>query len=201
MGSAVARRLHENGLEVLTALDGRSGGSVQRANAAGMTTVERAELARADIFLSIVPPCHAISLAEEIAAEFAASTDKPLYVDCNAINPETARRVANIVEQNGMRYADAGIIGGPPKRGYDGPVFYLSGEHASEAAALRDFGLDCRLLDGNPFAASALKMSYAGITKGLTALASVMAIGASRAGVSHALRADIAHSQSTVLPW
>ena len=107
MGSAVARRLHESGLEVLTALDGRSAGSVQRANGAGMTTVERAELARADIFLSIVPPGAAISLAEEIAAEFVASADKPLYVDCNAINPETAQRVANIVEQNGMRIASA----------------------------------------------------------------------------------------------
>jgi len=201
MGSAVARRLHETGLEVLTALDGRSAGSVQRANAAGMTAVARAELVRANIFLSIVPPGAAISLAEEIAAEFAPSAHKPLYVDCNAINPETAQRVANIVEQNGMDYADAGIIGGPPRPEYDGPAFYLSGEHASEAAVLRDFGLNCRVLDGGPFAASALKMSYAGITKGLTALASVMAIGASRAGASDALRAELAHSQPMLLAW
>src|SRR5205823_14781432 len=102
---------------------------------------------------------------------------------------------------NGMNYTDAGIIGGPPRRGYDGPVFYLSGEHASEAAALVDFGLDCRVLDGGHFAASALKMSYAGITKGLTALASVMAIGAARAGVSDALRAELAHSQPMLLAW
>ena len=201
MGSAVARQLHDNGVEVLTALDGRSAGSVQRANAAGMTAVARAELVRANIFLSIVPPGAAISLAEEIAAEFAPFTHEPLYVDCNAINPKTAQRVANIVEQNGMDYADAGIIGGPPKRGYDGPVFYLSGEHASEAAVLRDFGLNCRVLDGGPFAASALKMSYAGITKGLTALGSVMAIGASRADASDALRAELARSQPMLLAW
>src|SRR5207237_10506658 len=135
MGSAVARRLHESGREVLTALDGRSAGTVQRANAAGMTTVERAELARADIFLSIVPPGAAISLAEEIAAEFAASTDKPLYVDCNAINPETARGVANIVEQNGMRYADVGVIGGRAKQRFGRSRLYLSGEHCAGRAS------------------------------------------------------------------
>jgi 3-hydroxyisobutyrate dehydrogenase-like beta-hydroxyacid dehydrogenase len=201
MGSAVARRLHENGLQVLTSLNGRSAESVKRAQAAGMTDVPRAELARADIFLSIVPPGAAISLAEETARDFAGSAHKPLYVDCNAINPQTAQRVAAIVEHGGIRYADAGIIGGPPKRGYAGPIFYFSGEHAAETAALRDFGLDCRVLDSGPFAASALKMSYAGITKGLTALASVMAIGASEADVADALRTELAQSQPMLLAW
>jgi 6-phosphogluconate dehydrogenase-like protein len=154
MGSAVAKRLHDHDVEVLTTLAGRSGETVQRAKAAGMTALSRGELARADIFLSIVPPGAATSVAEEIAGLCAESTHKPLYVDCNAINPNTAARVAKIVEHAGMRYADAGIIGGPPKRGYDGPTFYLSGEHAIDAVALRDFGLDCRVLGSGPFAAT-----------------------------------------------
>jgi hypothetical protein len=44
-------------------------------------------------------------------------------------------------------------------------------------------------------------MSYAGITKGLTALASMMAIGASTAGVAGALRAELAQSQPMLLAW
>src|SRR5207302_6053770 len=44
-------------------------------------------------------------------------------------------------------------------------------------------------------------MSYAGITKGLTALGSVMAIGASRADASDALRAELARSQPMLLAW
>jgi len=100
-----------------------------------------------------------------------------------------------------MNYVDAGIIGGPPRRGYDGPVFYLSGGCADRVLTLRDFGLDCRVLMGGPFAASALKMSYAGITKGLTALASVMIIGAANAGAAGELRSELAHSQPMLLAW
>ena len=39
----------------------------------------------------------------------------PLYVDCNAIAPETARQVAEIVEGAGAGFVDAGIIGPPPQ--------------------------------------------------------------------------------------
>lgn len=201
MGSAVARRLQDNGVRVITSLQGRSPESVNRALNAGMIDVARPELVKADILLSIVPPGNAVGLAQELAAEFATASHKPLYVDCNAINPQTAARAAQIVQTAGMSYVDAGIIGGPPRRGYDGPIFYLSGECAGEVLALRDFGLDCRVLNGGPFSASGLKMSYAGITKGLTALASMMIIGAANAGAADELRAELAHSQPMLLAW
>lgn len=201
MGSAVARWLHDNGVRVITSLQGRSAESATRALNAGMADVARSELAQADILLSILPPGNAVSLAEEMAMEFASASRKPVYVDCNAINPQTAARAAQIVQTAGMSYVDAGIIGGPPKRGYDGPVFYLSGECSNKILALRDFGLDCRLLNGGPFAASALKMSYAGITKGLTALASMMIIGAANARAADELRVELAHSQPALLAW
>ncbi|HEX5278605.1 MAG TPA: DUF1932 domain-containing protein [Micropepsaceae bacterium] len=201
MGSAVAGRLHEHGVRVLTSLSGRSPESASRARAAGMTDVPPSELAQADILLSIVPPGCAHALAKELAAEFASAAHKPLYVDCNAINPQTAARVADIIRAGGMDYVDAGIIGGPPRRGYNGPVFYLSGEYAKQMLALGDLGLDCRVLTGGPFAASALKMSYAGITKGLTALASMMIAAAANAGAAGELRTELAHSQPGLLAW
>ena len=201
MGSAVARRLHENDVRVITSLEGRSPESATRAVNAGMADVARSELAQADVLLSIVPPGSAVPLAEELTAAFAGARRKPVYVDCNAINPQTAARVAQIVRAAGMNYVDAGIIGGPPRRGYDGPVFYLSDEHAGQVLALRDFGLNFRVLNGGPFAASALKMFYAGITKGLTALASMMIIGAANAGLAGELRAELARSQPALLAW
>src|SRR5581483_7289168 len=164
----------DNGVQILTTLAGRSGQSAERANISGMIAVDPEELAVADLFLSIVPPGAAVSLGENFSAAFAAQSHKPLYVDCNAINPATAACVAAAVRSGGMDYVDGGIIGGPPKRGYDGPVLYLSGARATEAAVLQKFGLQCRVLESGAYAASALKISYAGITKGLTALASVM---------------------------
>jgi hypothetical protein len=44
-------------------------------------------------------------------------------------------------------------------------------------------------------------MSYAGITKGLTALGAAMMLGATRAGVTETLYAELAASQPALLPW
>ena len=56
MGSAVGERLAENGVRVLTSLEGRSAASAARAKAAGMIAASDPEIATADIVLSIVPP-------------------------------------------------------------------------------------------------------------------------------------------------
>jgi putative dehydrogenase len=201
MGSAIGWRLSQTGVEVLTTFEGRSAQSVERAHAARMIDVAPAELARADIFLSIVPPGVAVSVAQEFATRFSGKTRKPVYVDSNAVNPDSAGRIASIIHDGGMDYVDGGVIGGPPKRGYDGPILYLSGKRAGDVAVLSEYGLQCRVLHGADYAASALKMSYAGITKGLTALASMMIIGASRGGVADALRSELAQSQPTLLAW
>jgi len=201
MGSAVAKRLTEHGVTVLTSLEGRSFASIKRAEAAGMRAVSLDTIAYADMILSIVPPGDAEALAQALGPHLAASARKPFYADCNAVNPETVKRIANTIEATGCRFVDAGIIGGPPKANYDGPTFYLSGVDAGAIAALNDFGLICKIADGPIGAASALKMSYAGITKGLTALASVMLLAATRAGTAEALRRELEQSQPALLTW
>jgi 3-hydroxyisobutyrate dehydrogenase-like beta-hydroxyacid dehydrogenase len=201
MGSAVAKRLVENGLKILTVLEGRSAETVKRARAAGMSDARLAEIAAADMILSIVPPGEALGLAQHLAPAMNASARKPVYVDCNAVSPETAVAIGRVVSATGARFVDAGIIGGPPKADYNGPVFYLSGEHAREAMALKDYGLVPRLLDDKIGTASALKMSYGGITKGLTALASAMMLAASRADVGPALKRELKESQPQLLAW
>jgi 3-hydroxyisobutyrate dehydrogenase-like beta-hydroxyacid dehydrogenase len=199
MGSAVARRLTEHGARVLTSLAGRSEATAQRAAEAGMIAVSDAEMAAADIVLSIVPPAEAIALAERLATAIAARGTTPIVVDCNAINIATVEGVAAIIARSGARFVDGGIIGLPPKPGTPGPRFYVCGEHASELAVLRELGLDLRVLEEPIGAASALKMSYAGINKGLTALGAAMALAATRAGAAEAMRAELAESQPQIL--
>jgi len=57
------------------------------------------------------------------------------------------------------------------------------------------------VLDGPIGAASALKMSYAGITKGLTAIGAAMMLGASRAGCAPDLRQELSESQPQLFAW
>ena len=201
MGAGIGARLSTGGARVLTSLKGRSRASAERAARAGMADAPPAALATADILLSIVPPAQARSLAEELAAALRASERKPVYVDCNAINPQTARKVADRVEATGTPFVDGGIIGGPPREGYAGPVLYVSGAQAQRVQVLDELGLKVRRIDGDFGAASALKMSYAGITKGLTAIGAAMALSAERAGVAQALHAELAASQPALLAY
>jgi 3-hydroxyisobutyrate dehydrogenase-like beta-hydroxyacid dehydrogenase len=203
MGSAVARRMHERGAIVRTSLAGRSAASARRAAEAGMIAVEsdRDLVEGVDIVVSIVPPGEAIGLGERLLPLLAATSRKPLVIDCNAVNPTTAARIATILAPGGAAFVDGGIIGGPPKLDGPGPRFYLSGPAAGDAAMLRDYGVDIRLLDGAVGAASALKMSYAGITKGLTALGSAMMLGAAANGSAAALLEELGDSQPNLLAY
>jgi putative dehydrogenase len=200
MGAAIGRRLTDNGVRVLTSVAGRSAASAKRAEGAGMQAVSDEALAQSDLLLSIVPPGDAIAFAK-CMAPFLASAPKPVFVDCNAISPETVTRIGAIIAPTGAGFVDGGIIGAPPQPGTKGPVLYVSGEAASRVLALGAHGLDVRIVPGSIGAASSLKMSYAGITKGLTALGAAMMLGATRAGVAEALYAELAASQPALLPW
>jgi 3-hydroxyisobutyrate dehydrogenase-like beta-hydroxyacid dehydrogenase len=201
MGAAAAARLTANGVRVLTSLQGRSEASAGRAKAAGMADASDAEIAAADVILSIVPPGEALPLARRLAPALTAANRKPLYADCNAVSPDTVRNIAAVIEPTGTSFADAGIIGGPPRAGYGGPIFYYSGTEAGPLQRLNDYGLVFRRLDGGIGAASALKMSYGGITKGLTAVGSAMLLAAERAGVAEALHAELAASQPNLMTY
>src|SRR6202163_725242 len=182
MGAPVGKRLVEHGLKVLTSLHERSAATIARATAAGLTAASDDEIAGADFILSILPPGDALPLAERFAPALAASNSKPVYVDCNAVSPPTVERIAAAIAPTGCPFVDAGIIGAPPRPDYGGPTFYASGRDAPRFTALGEFGLVVRMLDGPLSAASALKMSYGGITKGITAIGADMFMAAGRGG-------------------
>ena len=201
MGAAVGKRLTDNGLKVLTSLRGRSQETQARAKEAGIAGASDEEIAASDFILSILPPGDALSLAQHFAPVLKSSNSKPVYVDCNAINPVTVDKVAAAIAPTDCPFVDAGIIGSPPKPGDAGPRFYASGPAAQRFATLRDYGLDIRVLDGALSAASALKMSYAGITKGTQAIGAAMMLAATRAGSSDALFAELSSSQKEMFAW
>jgi len=201
MGSGVGARLTENKVKVLTSLAGRSEASAERAREAGMQDASDRALTEADFFLSIVPPGDALALAERLVPVLTAANKKPVYVECNAVNPGTVEKIEKVIAATGCPFVGAGIIGPPPKPGSNNTKFYASGPQANEFAKLNDHGLIVRVLNGPLTAASALKMSYAGITKGFTALGAAMMLAATRGGAAEALKAELAESQPALLGW
>ena len=162
-----------------------------------MRAVDLAGIAKADIVLSIVPPAEAMKLAQLLAPVLAGAAKPPVYVDCNAVSPQTVLQIEAAMP--GVRFIDAGIIGLPPKPGGPAPAFYAAGPHAALLSVLGDFGIPVTVLSGPIGAASGLKMSYAGINKGLNGLAAAMILAATNCGAADDLRTEMAASQAQML--
>ncbi len=197
MGAAVGQRLHRRGATVRTSLKGRSAATVKRAQEAGLVAVEDdATLVEgADFVLSIMPPGEAKNLAQRLAPALTNLEKKPIFVDCNAVAPQTVRAVAAAIAPTGCVFADVGILGGPPpKEAEQSPRLYASGDGARQLLALRDFGLDIRLVEGGIGEASAIKMGYACLTKGTQAIGAAMMLGAMRNNVAPTVREALADS-------
>ncbi len=166
MGAAVGRCLADRGHRVLWASQGRGPDTALRAAAAGLTDVSSPAkiAAQADVILAVCPPHAALDMA------WAVQGFGGIYVDANAISPDTAREVARLIAGGGGRYVDGGIIG-PPPRALGSTRLYLSGEHAEAVRTLFDrTPLDARIAGPGTVAASAVKMAYAAWTKGTAAL-------------------------------
>jgi len=196
MGSVVARLLIDRGMPVVTCLDGRGERTWERARSAGIRELATYEglVEHCDLLLSILVPTEAEAAATRVAEALRRTGRRLLYVDCNAIAPDTARSVSEIIAAAGGTCIDAGIIGPPPTR--EGITrFYASGQRADEFAALAKHGLDVRVLGTGIGQASGFKMCYAALTKGTAALTIAQLVAASRLGLYEPLVEELQQSQ------
>lgn len=199
MGAGLGRVLAANGATVLTLTEGRSAATQARAAEAGMQPADLAQIAAADLILSVAPPAIAQPLAQQIAAALPPG-HRPIYADLNAISPARVTEIGQIVTAAGAGFADGGIIGFPPNQDASRlPLIYLSGPADEAAAIMTRHGLQVQVIDGGIGAASALKMCYGAMTKGLTGLTAAMLMAAERAGIGDALHAELSRSQPALL--
>jgi 3-hydroxyisobutyrate dehydrogenase-like beta-hydroxyacid dehydrogenase len=191
MGVTVGQTLLAGGHRVRWCMDGRGAATAERAAAAGFEACQglAAALDGADSVISVCPPGRALAVAEEVVATGFAG----LYLDANAVSPDTAR---HLEQRLGDRLVDGGIIG-PPALQPGTTRLYLSGPQAHQAAAWFDAGpLAAVPLSGPAGEASALKMCYAAYTKGSSALLLAVRALAAAEGVSAALLGEWAQSQA-----
>ena len=182
MGSAIGLALRSADTTVLWASAGRSRATAERARQAGFEDAGdiRKLCRRSEFVLSVCPPHAALDVAE------AAHGFEGIYVDANAIAPETARAIAGVHE----RFVDGGIVG-PPPLDPGTTRLYLSGADAERVARLFEgTNVDARPISGEPGAASAVKAAYAGWTKGSAALLLAVRALARAEGVEHTLLAE-----------
>jgi 3-hydroxyisobutyrate dehydrogenase-like beta-hydroxyacid dehydrogenase len=150
---------------------------------------------RADIVLSIIPPTAAKTVAADFAAAVRRTGRRPLFVDANAISPMTAQEVGEIIAQVGAPYLDACIIG-LAREVRERCTFYLSGIPARAFEEHLGKSLHTHVLGDRIGQASAFKMTFTGLNKGLTALLYELTVAAQEFG----LLDELLHRYTTVLP-
>ena len=196
MGHDVGRALREHGLDVITCLKGRSDRTRSLSRRAGIRDVGSLDrmVAEADLILSILVPAAVEDSAREVAAALQRTGCDTFFADCNAVSPRTTEVIHGVITRAGGKFIDASIIGEPPGRGIP-PRFYVSGEHADVMAKIAGEEIDVRLIGDQVGQASAIKMCYAGLTKGTFALYFAVLTAAEAMGLSDELRAEFTFSQ------
>ncbi|MBI2358703.1 MAG: NAD(P)-dependent oxidoreductase [Deltaproteobacteria bacterium] len=187
MGYHWARLLGSQGIEVLTYAGGRSEVTQRRATNAGVRLVPsmRVLLEESDLVVSVVVPLAAKRVASQVARSLARVGRRDLlYLDANAISPMTAREIERALAPAGAIFVDGCIIGSAARIGH-GTLICLSGPQAERLEELRAFGFSTRVLGTEIGQASAFKVVYAGLTKGLQGLFVELLIGARKFGLLH----------------
>ena len=90
MGHAVGRALKDNGMKVITCLEGRSTRTRNLSRIARIEDVHTLDelVAHSDLILSIVVPSEALALSQAIAGSLADTGASCYFADCNAISPQ-----------------------------------------------------------------------------------------------------------------
>jgi len=196
MGQAIAAVLDQHGLLTIAALEERSDRTRQLAAAANILDVGSLQqlVIESDVVLSVLVPAAATEAAAQVAEVIGSVGKSILYVDANAISPQKVKNIAQLIESKGGQFVDASIIG-PPPRVPNRTRIYASGKQAVELQQLREYGLDIRVIGDEIGNASGLKMCYAALTKGLTAIGTELLIAAHRLGLDQELWDEVSSSQ------
>ncbi|MCJ1243111.1 hypothetical protein MMC30_000308 [Trapelia coarctata] len=212
MGRGIANLLIANGYKVLTNASDRSRDTQNRARSASIALLptDEALIEQSNYILSVVPPRDAYSIATRILAAFHEShrryENNPLYfLDLNAISPSTAQNIASLFSAiPAIRLLDGGIIGHPPKLSSPSPTspsswykpsIVLSGPYPLQDAPLNGADLasilNIKHISSDIGPASGLKMCFASMNKGFTAIALQAYTTAEKLGVLPELQAHL----------
>ncbi|UJR32917.1 hypothetical protein I4U23_020378 [Adineta vaga] len=174
MGHSIGRALldsNDKNFRVITNLTGRSERTQKLSNSAGIIDVKTDEeiVKQADFIFSILVPSEATALAQRFAPLL--STNRHIiYVDMNAIAPQTVRTISSLFSQE--NFVDGCITGFPPGSPEHPPTNYFSGINAQKVADLFQYTdlIKTRVIGNKIGSASAFKMCYASLSKGITAI-------------------------------
>ncbi len=199
MGHAIGSSLINQGFNVTTFLKDRSPRTQQLSNLAGINDIKDFNImvTEADLILSILAPSNALDVAGRVASALEETGHQTIFVDCNAVSPETATKLDSMICDTGSKFIDASIVGSPPGKGTP-PRIYVSGRQSDLMKSLDGPNMTVISLGNSVGQASGLKMCYAALTKGTSALHIALLAAAETMGLSEELKKELVFSQSEI---
>jgi len=140
-------------------------------------------------------------VARKAAAAIRTTGRQIAFADLNAVSPQTARDTERLIRDAGGMFIDGGIIGPPPRGEKDRPRIYVAGPDAYLFGQISHPNLQVRVISERVGDASGVKMCYAAMTKGTTALAVELLVAARKLGVEQALEKELRESRNDVFDW
>lgn len=192
MGTVVGKALQECGFTVSTYLGERSPDCRRNASAAGFIACQNFEEASrdADLIFSLVPPQEAVNVARRFAdAVKNTDTTSKAYLDANSISPKTMRDVACTISPTGAQCFDGAFLGPAGMLGTRTRLL-ISGAGAGSVARQLAPAMHTQSCGEDLGSASALKMSFGALNKGLIALF-IEVVSVSESGGSSAILRDL----------
>ena len=197
MGAGLGKAFVEKGYSVISDLTGRSEVSCARASNAGIeaqTTLENV-VKRADILMSVLPTQFAYREAERVSRLLKSQQNRIVFVEANAIAPSLTSSIARLFEDENVEFVDAGLVGPPPNASRR-PRLYVSGDKLGCLKLLDGSGFDLVELGQTIGTASAFKMTYAAMTKGVNALLTNVMLAAEEHGFLELFLEETKRSQA-----
>ncbi|MDC8103487.1 MULTISPECIES: NAD(P)-dependent oxidoreductase [Chryseobacterium] len=184
MGTQIARTLIKNKYTVITAGEGRSQVTLQNIKDSGIHDVNTLQniAEQADIIISLANPEASPKVAENIIGHLKNTDNRPVFIDLNSNTPQIALSIEKMCSTGNIRFVNGAVMGAS-KDVPDQATFVVSGIWRNLFA--EQFGGIFKIKDAGEKteAASAYKLLFSMVNKGMNALFFETMIAASHYGI------------------
>lgn len=171
MGTQIAKTLIKNSYQVITAGEGRSQKTLENIKDIGIDDVGSLQnvIDQANIIFSLTSPEGSLQVAKNTISCLKNTNNQPVYIDLNSNTPEIALSIEKLCSSNNIKFVNAAVMGAS-KDIPDNATLVVSGvyrnlfvDQFSNIFTIKDAGEKTE-------AASAYKLLFSMVNKGMNAL-------------------------------
>ncbi|MBK1896120.1 NAD(P)-dependent oxidoreductase [Chryseobacterium paridis] len=171
MGAQIAKALVKNNYTVITAGEGRSTRTLENIKSIGIDDVGSLQniAEQADVVLSLTSPEGSLKVAKNIMCCLENTDNRPVYIDLNSNTPEIALTIEKLFSSKNIQFINGAVMGAS-KDIPDHGTLIVSGEHRKVFLDLFSSVFKIKDAGEKTEAASAYKLLFSMINKGMNAL-------------------------------